>query len=87
MHYEDYEKMSAKEFLAEYEYDQNLIDDLKDNDEDIENLLFFKEKLSQDNLTSVALIFDKYVNVLNETLEFKDLAFSLEFLSNVLKTY
>lgn len=78
-------KISAQEFLQNYIIDRDALDDLAENQEDINTLLFLEEHISQNTIESVYLIIDKYVNILLETVEFEKLAIALSSLSQVLK--
>jgi len=87
MHYKDEEKISAENFLKEFEVDQYLLDDLKDNETDIKDILFSEDTLSAEILVSVSETFNRYIHILKVTIEFEDIAYSLESLSLLLKTF
>lgn len=82
---QDKTKISAIEFLEEYSLDQDVLDDLAENEADMNSLLFLEEHITQKTIENVYLIFDKYANILHETVEFETLADSLSSLSQVLK--
>ena len=69
----------------QFEVDAYLLDDLKENEIDIKDILFAQDVLDDNALTLVANVLDKYVSVLHETIEFNDIATSLESLSKLLK--
>ena len=79
--YKDNKKVSAVEFLKDYEVDNEILDDLHDNATEIKDLLYKEEVLSQDTLNAIVAILQKYASVLHETVEFEDIAFSLEGLA------
>ena len=83
MHYKDEHKISAEDFLKEFEIDQYLLDDLNDLEAEIRNKLYTQDTLSKEILLTVSAALDGYVRVLNETIEFKDIAYSLQSLSLV----
>ncbi len=83
MHYKDEHKISAEDFLKEFEIDQYLLDDLNDLEAEIRNKLYTQDTLSKEILLTVSTALDGYVRVLNETIEFKDIAYSLQSLSLV----
>ena len=85
MHYEDDEKISAEEFLKEFEVEQSLLDDLSDFEDEINDKLYAQSTLTKESVISVANTLDGYNKILNRTFEFKDIAYSLESLSVVLK--
>ena len=85
MHYKDEHKISAEDFLKEFEIDQYLLDDLNDLETEIRDKLYTQDTLSKEVLSAVSTALDGYVRVLNETIEFKDIAYSLQSLSLVLK--
>ena len=81
--YKDNKKVSAAEFLKEYEVDYEILDDLHDNATEIKDLLYNEELLSQDTLNAIVAILQKYASVLHETVEFEDIAFALEGLAAI----
>ncbi len=85
LHYEDDEKISATEFLKSFSVDYGMIDELNDDTKEITTLLYQEIKLSQETIDSIIIILQRYASVLNETLEFKDIADSLISLSMVFK--
>jgi len=85
MHYQDHQKISAVDFLKEFDVETGLLDDLDENEEEAQNLLHQSEKLTNDMLISFTKVLMNYVHFLNETIEFRDLAYSISALSEVLK--
>lgn len=86
MHYEDHHKITAARFLEEFEYDSYLIDDLTESENEAIDLLNYQESFNQKLLLSVIKTFEYYTRLLNETIEFRDLAYSLDALAQFLKT-
>ena len=84
MHYEDNQKISAVVFMQNYKIDNDILQELEDDTKDIKDILFSEYSLSQETLDTVAVILQKYVTILYETIEFEDLAFSLE---NLIKLF
>jgi len=84
MHYEDHQKISAIEFLEEFEVEQSLIDDLNENENEAQNLLYAEVELTQEMISSFAKVLTYYTHFLNETIEFKDLSYSISALVEVL---
>ncbi|WP_456323914.1 hypothetical protein [Hydrogenimonas sp.] len=84
MHYKDEHKISAEDFLKEYEIDQYLLDDLNDLETQIRDKLYTQDTLSKEILSAVSTALGGYVRVLNETIEFENIAYSLQSLSLVL---
>jgi len=78
MHYEESKKVSAIDFLQEYAVDYEILEDLHDNAVEIKDLLYKEEILSRETLDSIVAILRKYITILYETIEFSDIAFSLE---------
>jgi len=83
MHYKDEQKISAEDFLKEFEVDKFLLDDLSDLEAKIRDKLYAQDTLSQETLSTVSSTLYGYVRILNETIEFQDIAYSLQSLSNV----
>lgn len=81
--YKDNKKVSATQFLKDYEVDYEILEDLHDNATDIKDLLYKEEVLSQDTLSAIVAILQKYASVLHETVEFEDIAFALEGLAAI----
>ncbi|ADR33626.1 hypothetical protein Sulku_0962 [Sulfuricurvum kujiense DSM 16994] len=86
MHYEDHQKITAKAFLEEFEYDTALIDDLNENENDAKDALYFDENLTASVLDSVIVTFVHYTHIFNETIEFRDLAYSVNSLITLLQS-
>jgi len=84
MHYKDDQKITALEFLAEAELELELLDDLIEYENDIKNLLYEDEKLMPNMLTLSSDMLTHYAKLLNQTIEFNDLAYCMETISQVL---
>jgi len=85
LHYGDDEKISATEFLKSFSVDYGMIDELNDDTKEATSLLYQEPKLSQKTIDAIVIILQRYSCILNETLEFKDIADSLISLAMVLK--
>jgi len=85
MHYEESEKVSAEDFLREFEVEPDLIDELNDNEREVKEILYFESDLSDVFLEAVGKFLKNYVSLLNSTIEFRDIAFSLESLYLVIE--
>ena len=83
-HYSDDLKISATKFLEEFVVDQELLEELNENENDMNTLLYEEETLSQNLLDNAAMVLKRYAYILDQTIEFIDLSFSLESLSIVL---
>jgi len=79
------DKISAKEFLKEFILEQYLLDDLNDFESDIRNELYAQESITQEMLIAITNTLDRYERILNETMEFKEIAYSIHLLSALLK--
>jgi len=83
MHYKKEEKISATAFLQEFEIDRYMLDDLNENESDMKDLLFSADELNDVTIEKIVTILNKYITILHETIEFNDLAISLDSLSKV----
>lgn len=86
MHYKTDRKISASEFLQEFEVEQYLLDELNENESEMKTNLYVEEQLSQIMIDSVVETLNRYVRVLHGTIEFEDIAFSLRSLADFIKT-
>ena len=86
MHYKDESKISAQAFLDDFQVDNDMLEDLMDNERDAKNFLYFKEELTQEMIEAVSVALTRYTHLLNETIEFEDLAYSIGALTEVLGT-
>ncbi len=86
MHYEEHQKISAQVFLQEFEYDTALLDDLNENENDAKDALYFDDELTPDILEILIETLIQYTHILNETIEFRDLAYSINSLIALLQS-
>lgn len=86
MRYEEHQKISAKAFLEEFEYDSSFIDDLNENENDAKNVLYFDEEISPQALNTLISTLMQYAHILNESIEFRDLAYSIDALIKLLQS-
>ena len=84
MHYADEAKISAVEFLNDFEVDSELLDDLIDNEREAKNFLYFDENLTQNMIEAIIVSLTRYNQLLNQTIEFEDLAYSIGALTSVI---
>jgi len=84
MHYKDETKISALAFLDDFNVDNDMLDNLVDNERDAKNFLYFKEELTQEMIEAVSVALTRYTHLLNETIEFEDLAYSIGALTEVI---
>jgi len=78
-------KLSAKEFLEEFEMEQDTLDELQELYTDFRELFDMNEELNGDMVDSISSIFRKYGTVLDATVEFMDLGAAFIGLSNDLE--
>lgn len=80
------EKMSAHEFINEVGDDLNeAIEDLQESDHDLEDQLsLLTFPVSQNDINGVALKLSKYASVINQMIDFGDLAIAVKTLSEFL---
>ena len=83
LHHVDEKKISALEFLQNFEIDNETLDDLNDIEQDIKDLLYKDEMLSQETINSFSSVLQKYSTLLHETVEFEEIACSLNSLSRL----
>ncbi|MCX6073323.1 MAG: hypothetical protein NTY39_03305 [Campylobacterales bacterium] len=84
MHYKDESKISAVDFLKDFEIDSDLLDDLADNEREAKSFLYFKESLTQEMLELVYRTYIKYTRLINSTIVFENLAYSIGALAEVI---
>lgn len=77
--------IAAQEFLEGIEYDHDLIDELEELEQDAVSSLYDNETVDHAHLQEIASIFDKYAHLLENTYEFKELAFALKSLIGLLE--
>ncbi len=84
MHYKAETKISADDFISEFDADVYLLEDLAENEREAKNFLYFSESLTQEMIEAVSITLNRYTQLLNATVEFEDLAYSIGALRNVL---
>ena len=77
-------KIAAIDFLAGFDYDRTIIDELADVESETMDMLHGAEQLNQDMLKKVEKLLLDYALLLENTYEFKELAFALSNLCKVL---
>lgn len=75
---------SAQEYLEEIHLDMEMIEELIELESDTLNALGACEELDETSLEESANLFKKYANVLNSMMEFDELAYTLNLLSDLL---
>jgi len=84
MHYSDDKKISALEFSKESEIESELIDDLSDYENEMSDALYEDELLTSNMVELSSNVLEHYSKLLNQTVEFKDLAYCIETITVVL---
>ena len=87
MHYEEHQKISAKEFMQENSFDNSLLDDLDEKLDEYYNIIEIKESLNQEDLEKVKKIFSFFAYIFNLSGEFRDIAFAFEKLNQFLENF
>lgn len=77
-------KIAAHDFLARFDYDVTILDELADMESETLNMLYRMEQLDPKALKQVEKLLLDYAVLLENTYEFKELAFALSNLSEVL---
>ena len=78
MHYEDSEKISAKEFMDKEGIDEDLIVDIKDLLDDFENIKYKYDTVSKEYIESIKELLGKFNAVFYLSGEFRDLTKGIE---------
>jgi len=86
MHYSDDQKISAVEFSKDNQIDNELIDDLSDYENEMNDALYEDESLTSNMVELSSNVLEHYAKLLNQTVEFKDLAYCVESITVVLHT-
>lgn len=86
MHYGDHERVSAVEFAKEFSVDSDTIADLNDIEQEATDALYLKDKLTQETIDIVASTLKNYMRILNQTVEFQNIAFAIGSLVSLLET-
>jgi len=84
MHYNDDEKISAVEFMQEYGIDEDVILDMQNYLKEYDNMILFHLDLDEEYLDKVIETLQKFIYLLEISVEFKDLAKGLEKLEELL---
>lgn len=77
-------KISASDFLEQFDYDPTIIDELAEVESDTIDMLFHSESLDAESMKKVEKLLLDYALLLDNTYEFKELAFALSNLCEVL---
>jgi len=83
MHYEEHQKITAKEFMEEDSIDISTIEELKELIEEYEDLEF--TELNENYVEKLKNIIERFIKALNHSFEFKDLAYALQTLLDLLE--
>jgi len=84
MHYKEADKISALEFLQEFEVEQSLLDELHELEVTIQDKLYLNDDFTPQLLLYITETFNTYIRILNYTIEFADIAYSLGKLCSTL---
>jgi len=82
MHYEEHQKISAKEFMAEDSIDEDIIYELEELLNEYNDLSF--TELNEEYLEKLKNILEGFVRIFNYSVEFRDLAYAMEKLLDLL---
>lgn len=82
MHYEEHKKISAKEFMQEGSIEEGIIHELEELLDEYYHISF--DELNEAYLEKFKSIIEEFIKVFNYSFEFKDLAYGLQNLLNVL---
>jgi len=84
MHYSDDRKISALDFSKANEIDNELIDDLSDYENEMSDALYENELLTPNMISLSSNVLEHYSKLLNQTVEFTDLAYCIESMTLIL---
>jgi len=87
MHYEEHQKISAKEFMQENSFDKSLLEDLDEKLDEYYNVIEIKESLNQEDLEKVKKIFSFFAYIFNLSSEFRDIGYGFEKLNQFLDNF
>lgn len=77
---------SALEYLQEIEVDFELLDELNEIEEETFSSMDLSETITQNAYNEVIVLFEDYVKVLNQLVEFKEISSSLQMLIDLLQS-
>ncbi len=81
----DIKVTSAVEFAADVEVDRELIDELNELESDVLYQLEFNETISDEMYHNIVTLFEQYSRALNLLMEFGELAYTINVLTNLLR--
>lgn len=84
MHYKDDEKITAAQFMQDNEIEIELIDDLSDYENEMADALYEDEGLTSNMVSTGTNILEHYSKLLNQTVDFRDLAYAIQTMVLVL---
>jgi len=87
MHYEEHQKITAKEFMEENSFDSEILYDLNDSIEEYYQEIEFKDNLNESDLVKIEHIFSSFAYIFNLSYEFKDIAYAFEKLNQFLDNF
>ncbi len=76
-------KTSAADFLARFDFDRGMIDELKELEGEVHDLME-EEGISSGSREQVCRLFASYAHLLDNTYEFKELGFALQSLADLM---
>ncbi len=86
MHYEEHLKISAVDFLAEYDMPAETIDEMIELNRESKQKINERETLDEETMDSMCTFFASYSSLLNGTYEFRDLGFTFSTVSSMIVT-
>lgn len=83
----DIKMTSAVEFATDVEIDYELIDELNELEHDVLVELEFNESVSSEIFENIVVLFEQYSRALNLLMEFGELAYTINVLTNLLRNH
>ncbi len=83
----DIKMTSAVEFATDVEIDYELIDELNELEHDVLVELEFNESVSSEVFENIVVLFEQYSRALNLLMEFGELAYTINVLTNLLRNH
>ncbi len=85
MHVKDEHKISAEEFLKNAEVDEDFLIEISELEKDLHETIYLNEGFNENLVASLVVFIFKYAKLLGGFSEFKELAFAINSLVNILE--